>query len=98
MRNSTQNVVVYTVEVNFDNKDRKVMPYLTADPVKFVVDKRSDVLLVPNSALAFQPRPQDIAPGAEEDSPGSNASQKTDDGAESRCPERRCREKGKIGR
>jgi HlyD family secretion protein len=65
---STQNVVVYTVEVNFDNSERKVMPYLTADPVKFVVDKRNDVLLVPNSALGFQPRPQDIVPAGEEES------------------------------
>ena len=68
---STQNVVVYTVEIAFDNPDRKVMPYLTADPVNFVVDKRSDVLLVPNSALAFQPRSQDEESSADSgNSPG----------------------------
>ena len=59
---STQNVVLFTVEINFDNSDRKVMPYLTADPVEFVVDRPSDVLMVPNSALSFEPEPEDVAP------------------------------------
>ena len=49
------------------------MPYLTADPVNFVVDKRSDVLLVPNSALAFQPRSQDEESSADSgNSPGAS--------------------------
>ena len=68
---STQNVVNYTVVISFDNTDMKVLPYLTADPIKFIVDKRSDVLLVPNAALTFQPRPEDIAPTAHEESNSS---------------------------
>ena len=60
---STQNVVAYTVEVNFDNSDRKVMPYLTADPVKFVVDKRSDVLLVPNTRIGVRTPAAGYRPG-----------------------------------
>ena len=71
--NSTQNVVVYTVVITFDNSEMKVLPYLTADPVKFVAEKHDNVLTVPNGALAFQPRPDDIAPSARDDaeeSPG----------------------------
>jgi HlyD family secretion protein len=53
----TQNVVTYTVEVNTDNADGKLLPYLTAN-LKFMVAERQDVLLVPNAALRFLPRPE----------------------------------------
>jgi HlyD family secretion protein len=56
----TQNVVTYTVEVNTDNSDGKLLPYLTAN-VKFIVGDRQDVLLVPNAALRWQPQPDQIA-------------------------------------
>ncbi|HEY8749567.1 MAG TPA: efflux RND transporter periplasmic adaptor subunit [Tepidisphaeraceae bacterium] len=57
----TQNVVTYTVEVNTDNKDLKLMPYLTAN-VQFEVKKDENVLLVPNAALRWYPQPQSVAP------------------------------------
>jgi HlyD family secretion protein len=50
----TQNVVTYTVEVNTDNSDGKLLPYLTAN-VKFIVGERHHVLLVPNAALRWTP-------------------------------------------
>lgn len=50
----TQNVVTYTVEVNTDNSDGRLLPYLTAN-VKFILSDRRNVLLVPNSALQFSP-------------------------------------------
>lgn len=50
----TQNVVTYTVEVNTDNSDGKLLPYLTAN-VRFLVSERHDVLLVPNAALRWTP-------------------------------------------
>lgn len=50
----TQNVVMYTVEVNMDNSDKVLLPYLTAN-VRFVIHKDSDALLVPNAALRWQP-------------------------------------------
>lgn len=50
----TQNVVMYTVEVNTDNSDNTLLPYLTAN-VRFLVRKESDVLLVPNAALRWSP-------------------------------------------
>ncbi|MEJ2092913.1 MAG: efflux RND transporter periplasmic adaptor subunit [Syntrophobacterales bacterium] len=57
----TQNVVTYTVEVNTDNKDGKLIPYLTAN-LKFMVAERNNVLMVPNAALRWIPQPDQIAP------------------------------------
>ena len=50
----TQNVVMYTVEVNAENPQNILLPYLTAN-VHFVMRKDSDVLLVPNAALRWEP-------------------------------------------
>ena len=52
----SQNVVTYTVEVTTDNSDGLLLPYLTAN-VKFLVNERHEVLLVPNAALRFTPAP-----------------------------------------
>ena len=60
----SQNVVMYTVEVNTDNSDRTLLPYLTAN-VHFVVHKESNVLLVPNAALRWSPSSlAEVAPAA----------------------------------
>jgi HlyD family secretion protein len=59
----TQNVVTYTVEVNTDNDDGKLLPYLTAN-ARFITGKREGVLLVPNAALRWSPAPEQIAPEA----------------------------------
>ncbi len=50
----TQNVVMFTVEVNTDNPDNTLLPYLTAN-VHFVVHKETNTLLVPNAALRWSP-------------------------------------------
>jgi len=59
----TQNVVTYTVEINTDNSDGKLLPYLTAN-VRFEVAQRKNVLLVPNVALRWTPAPEQTAGGA----------------------------------
>ena len=59
----TQNVVTYTVEVNTNNDDGKLLPYLTAN-AKFITGRRADVLLAPNAALRWVPQPDQIAPEA----------------------------------
>ncbi len=59
----TQNVVTYTIAVDVDNSDGKLLPYLTAN-AQFEIGRRKGVLLVPNAALRFTPRPTEIAPGA----------------------------------
>lgn len=55
----TQNVVTYTVVISTDNSNMRLLPYLSAD-VKFEVDKRTDALLVPNAALRYQPRAEQM--------------------------------------
>jgi len=61
----TQNVVTYTIEVDTDNSDGKLLPYLTAN-AQFETGRRTGVLLVPNAALRFTPKPGDIAPEAKQ--------------------------------
>jgi HlyD family secretion protein len=61
-----QSVVTFTVVVEVDNSSGKLLPYLTAR-LQFEVEERKDVLLVPNGALRWQPRPQHVAPEAQEE-------------------------------
>ncbi len=51
------NVVNYTVVVNAENDDKLLLPGMTAT-IDFYVDNRTDVLMIPNSALRFQPTEQ----------------------------------------
>ncbi len=79
----TQNVVTYTVEVNTDNSDGKLIPYLTAN-LRFMVAERKDVLMVPNAALRWSPLTDQIDPkfrqevtkGKDRKSGGQSASSK----------------------
>ena len=57
----TQNVVTYTVVVTTENKDMKLLPYMTAN-LLFEIERHEDVLKVPNAALRWKPRPKQIAP------------------------------------
>jgi HlyD family secretion protein len=57
----TQNVVTYTVEVQTDNRDGLLLPYLTAN-VRFVLEERPQVLTVPNAALRWRPAPERMHP------------------------------------
>jgi HlyD family secretion protein len=68
----TQNVVTYTVEVNTDNRDGRLIPYLTAN-LKFVVADQHNVLLVPNAALRWLPQPEQIVPEFRKQMQGAGA-------------------------
>jgi HlyD family secretion protein len=57
----TQNVVTYTVEIATDNAAGKLLPYLTAN-VRFEVQRRQNVLLVPAAALRWTPSVEQVAP------------------------------------
>ena len=57
----SQNVVTYVVEISADNRDGKLLPYLTAN-VRFIKASRENVLFVSNAALRFQPEPEMVAP------------------------------------
>jgi len=50
------NVVTYTVIVDADNRERQLLPGMTAT-VDFIVEQAQNVLLVPNAALRFKPSP-----------------------------------------
>ena len=55
----TQNVVTYTVEITVDNADGKLLPYMTAN-VRFQLDPRRHVQVVPNAALRWVPQSDQI--------------------------------------
>jgi HlyD family secretion protein len=60
----TQNVVMYTVEVDTDNSQNILLPYLTAN-VQFVVHQESGRLLVPNAAARWSPSSEaEVSPDA----------------------------------
>ena len=50
----SQNVVTYVVEIDTDNSDGTLLPYLTAN-VKFILQERTNVRRVPNAAFRFTP-------------------------------------------
>ena len=52
---TAQNVVTYDVVVSVDNPDLILMPGMTAY-LNFLIEERSNALLVPNAALRFKPR------------------------------------------
>lgn len=79
----TQNVVTYTVEVETDNSSGTLLPYMTAN-AQFEVARRDDVLLVPNAALRYIPKPDEIAPDVvqdEEEKPRGRAHSGSEDPA-----------------
>jgi HlyD family secretion protein len=61
----TQNVVTYTVVVTTDNKAMKLLPYMTAN-LLFEIEHHENVLRVPNAALRWKPRKDQIAPDVRE--------------------------------
>ena len=50
----SQNVVTYVVEVDTDNRNGKLIPYLTAN-VKFILAEKANVLNISSAALRFTP-------------------------------------------
>ncbi|MBM3502901.1 MAG: efflux RND transporter periplasmic adaptor subunit [Alphaproteobacteria bacterium] len=63
------NVTTYTVVVSADNRDQVLLPGLTAN-VQIILDRRTDVVRVPNLALRYRPPDQAAAgPGAQAASP-----------------------------
>lgn len=55
----TQNVVTYVVEVDADNSDGTLKPYLTAN-VQFEVARHDNAVLVPNVALRWVPSTEEL--------------------------------------
>lgn len=57
---TVSNVVTYKVILQIDNKEKKLMPGMTAN-VSVVVEERDDVLRVSTAALRFSPPPEVLA-------------------------------------
>jgi len=58
---STQNVVTYPVVVEASNPDLKLLPGMTAN-ISFQVERRDEILKVPNAALRFFPKREQVRP------------------------------------
>ena len=52
---TVQNVVTYDIVISVDNSDQALMPGMTAAS-RIVVDRRDDVIRVPNQALRYVPK------------------------------------------
>jgi HlyD family secretion protein len=76
---TVSNVVTYTVVVEAANKELKLLPGMTANLI-FQIEKRTNVLTIPNSAFRFHPKPEQvrksdvaILEGRDEDDAGSGS-------------------------
>ena len=58
---STQNVVTYPVVVEAPNPDLKLLPGMTAN-ISFQVERRDEIVKVPNAALRFFPKKEHVRP------------------------------------
>ncbi len=56
---TVQNVVTYQVVVRAKNPDRKLLPGMTAN-LSFHIAKHENALRIPNAALRFYPRPEQV--------------------------------------
>jgi HlyD family secretion protein len=61
MPTTVQNVVTYTVMIDADNPDRKLLPGMTAN-VSFEIMEFRDTIRIPNAALRFVPPGEHEAP------------------------------------
>jgi HlyD family secretion protein len=77
----TQNVVTYTIVVATDNSSGRLLPYLTAN-LQFEVEKRLQALLVPNGALRYRPKPEQMVPEARENLSKTSGRRPTGGGTE----------------
>jgi len=82
---TTQNVVTYTVVVESANPERKLLPGMTAK-LSFQIEEHRQVLKIPNAALRFYPKPEQVRPedrelleGKEEESAGNDDEAKPSD-------------------
>lgn len=81
---TTQNVVTYPVVVATSNPELKLLPGMTAD-LSFQIETRKDVVKVPNAALRFYPKPEQVRPedraiiDTSEEQPAASAAEQTVD-------------------
>lgn len=64
----SSNVVTYIVEIDIENPERKLLPYMSAN-ADFIVQEVKDALLVPDAAFDFTPAPKMIDPAFADKAP-----------------------------
>ncbi len=57
----SSNVVTYIVEIDIDNPERKLLPYMSAN-ANFIIKEVKDALLVPDAAFDFMPPREMVSP------------------------------------
>ncbi len=57
----SSNVVTYIVEIDIDNPERKLLPYMSAN-ANFIIKEVKDALLVPDAAFDFMPPAEMVSP------------------------------------
>ena len=57
----SSNVVTYIVEIDIENPERKLLPYMSAN-ANFIVKEVKDCLLVPDAAFDFRPAKEQVDP------------------------------------
>jgi HlyD family secretion protein len=70
----SQNVVTYTIEVDIDNADGRLLPYLTSN-ARFEIGRATGALLAPNAALHWSAAADQIAPDARQTLRAQSAAQ-----------------------
>ncbi|HEV3027806.1 MAG TPA: efflux RND transporter periplasmic adaptor subunit [Planctomycetota bacterium] len=70
---TVQNVVTYTVIIDADNPEGKLLPGMTAN-VSFEIAQYNDVVKIPNAALRFTPPGAMVEPPAKDPPPKKDAS------------------------
>ncbi|MDR1580732.1 MAG: efflux RND transporter periplasmic adaptor subunit, partial [Synergistaceae bacterium] len=68
---TVSNVVTYVVILDIENRDKKLMPGMTAN-ISVITEQRDDVLRIPAAALRFTP-PADAMPAAKRQDEGESA-------------------------
>lgn len=96
---SVQNVVTYPVVVEAANPDLKLLPGMTAN-ISFQVERREKVLKVPNAALRFFPKRENVRPEDHKllEGGGSRVADDDDNKQESEADQRSAAEKAKAKR
>lgn len=92
-----QNVVTYTVVVEAPNPEMKLLPGMTAK-VSFQIEKRQNVLKVPNAALRFYPKPEQVRPEDREILEGSDQPANPDETATPTDTQRSAMERAELRR
>jgi len=59
----SSNVVTYIVEIDIENPERRLLPYMSAN-ANFIVNEVKGCFMAPNAAFDFRPAPELVSPSA----------------------------------